>query len=129
MPPGARKACLLYTSRKLGEAVGVEAMSLYNHVANKSDLLDGMIDVVFAEIDLPSESTEATDWKAALRRRGHSAREALASHRWAIGLMETRTTPGAATLRHHDAVLGILRGGGFSVVMAAHAFALLDSHL
>lgn len=123
--------------RKLGEAVGVEAMSLYNHVANKSDLLDGMIDLVFAEIDLPTDATDATDntdgssvdWKTAMRRRTTSAREVLARHPWAIGLMETRTSPGAATLRHHDAVLGSLRGGGFSVVMAAHAFALLDSYL
>ena len=112
--------------RKLGEAVGVEAMSLYNHVANKSDLLDGMIDVVFDEIDMP---VDATDWKVAMRRRATSAREVLARHRWAIGLMESRTTPGPATLRHHDAVLGTLRRGGFSVAMAAHAFSVLDSYI
>ncbi len=112
--------------RKLGETVGVEAMSLYNHVANKSDLLDGMTDAVFAEIDLP---TDAPDWKAAMRRRGLSAREVLCRHRWAIGLMESRTSPGPATLRHHDAVLGTLRRAGFSVEMAAHAFSVLDSHL
>ena len=112
--------------RKLGDDVGVEAMSLYNHVANKSDLLDGMIDAVFGEIDMP---TDATDWKAALRQRGISARDVLARHRWAIGLMESRTSPGPATLRHHDAVIGTLRRGGFSVAMAAHAFSVLDSHL
>jgi AcrR family transcriptional regulator len=112
--------------RKLGETVGVEAMSLYNHVANKGDLLDGMIDAVFGEIDMPAD---ATDWKAALRQRGISAREVLSRHRWAIGLMESRTSPGPATLRHHDAVLGTLRRGGFSVEMAAHAFSVLDSHL
>jgi AcrR family transcriptional regulator len=112
--------------RKLGETVGVEAMSLYNHVANKTDLLDGMIDLVFAEIDLPSDPT---DWKVAMRQRARSAREVLARHRWAIGLMESRTTPGAATLHHHDAVLGILRAGGFSVAMAAHAFSALDSYV
>lgn len=112
--------------RKLGEAVGVEAMSLYNHVANKSDLLDGMIDVVFGEIDMPAEET---DWKAAMRRRATSAREVLRRHRWAIGLMETRTSPGPATLRHHDAVIGILRRSGFSVPMAAHAFSVLDSYI
>jgi AcrR family transcriptional regulator len=112
--------------RKLGEAVGVEAMSLYNHVANKGDLLDGMIDIVFGEIDMPADST---DWKAAMRRRATSAREVLARHRWAIGLMESRTTPGPATLRHHDAVLGTLRRGGFSVEMAAHAFSVLDSYI
>jgi AcrR family transcriptional regulator len=112
--------------RKLGEAVGVEAMSLYNHVANKSDLLDGMIDVVFSEIDMPSG---AADWKAAMRQRAISARQVLSGHRWAIGLMESRTTPGPSTLRHHDAVLGTLRQGGFSVEMAAHAFSVLDSYI
>lgn len=127
--------------RKLGEAVGVEAMSLYNHVANKSDLLDGMVDVVFAEIELPGDTTDVSnttdgadagdtpDWKTAMRRRAASARQALSRHPWAIGLMQTRTSPGAATLRHHDAVLGSLRGGGFSVEMAAHAFSLLDSYV
>jgi AcrR family transcriptional regulator len=112
--------------RRLGEAVGVEAMSLYNHVANKGDLLDGMIDVVFSEIDMPSG---ATDWKAAMRQRATSARDVLSRHRWAIGLMESRTSPGPATLRHHDAVLGALRHGGFSVEMAAHAFSVLDSYI
>jgi AcrR family transcriptional regulator len=112
--------------RKLGEAVGVEAMSLYNHVANKSDLLDGMIDVVFGEIDLPAADV---DWKSAMRQRAISARQALGRHRWAIGLMESRTSPGPATLRHHDAVLGCLRGGGFSIEMTAHAYSLLDSYI
>src|SRR3981081_1661900 len=89
------------TMRKLGDAVGVEAMSLYNHVANKVDLLDGMVDLVFSEIGLPSGGT---DWKPSMRRRAVSAREVLSRHRWAIGLMESRTSPGSATLRHHDAV-------------------------
>src|SRR3954465_7138723 len=97
--------------RKLGQALGVEAMSLYNHVANKDDLLDGMVDVVFGEIGLPSS---ATDWKTAMRQRALSAREVLARHSWAIGLMESRSRPGPATLRHHDAVLGCLRGASFS---------------
>ena len=114
------------TMRKLGEAVGVEAMSLYNHVANKSDLLDGMIDLVFTEIELPAGDG---DWKTAMRQRAISARAALSRHRWAIGLMETRTTPGPATLRHHDAVLGTLRGAGFSLAMAGHAYSVLDSYI
>jgi AcrR family transcriptional regulator len=114
------------TMRKLGEALNVEAMSLYNHVANKNDLLDGMIDVVFGEIDLP---VDRTDWKSAMRRRAVSARTTLARHRWAIGLMESRTTPGPATLRHHDSVLGILRRAGFPVAMTAHAFSALDSYI
>jgi len=112
--------------RKLGEALGVEAMSLYNHVANKDDLLDGMVDRVFSEIGLPSGGTE---WKAAMRRRAISARAVLSCHRWAIGLMESRTSPGPATLRHHDAVIGSLREGGFSIEMAAHAFSVLDSYI
>jgi AcrR family transcriptional regulator len=112
--------------RKLGEALGVEAMSLYNHVASKSDLLDGMIDIVFSEIDLPSGGG---DWKAAMRRRAISARQVLRRHPWAIGLMESRTSPGPATLRHHDAVLGCLRRAGFSIDLTAHAYALLDSYV
>jgi AcrR family transcriptional regulator len=114
------------TMRKLGVELGVEAMSLYNHVANKADLLDGMIDIVFAEIDLP---TGETDWRTAMRRRAVSARDVLSRHRWATGLMESRTTPGPATLRHHDTVLGILRGAGFSIELAAHAYSALDSYI
>ena len=114
------------TMRKLGEALGVEAMSLYNHVANKDELLDGMVDIVFSEVGLPSGGV---DWKSAMRRRAVSARQVLSRHRWAIGLMESRTSPGPATLRHHDAVIGCLRGAGFSVPMAAHAFSLLDSYV
>jgi AcrR family transcriptional regulator len=112
--------------RKLGETLGVEAMSLYNHVASKGDLLDGMIDVVFSEIGLPSG---ADGWKPAMRQRAVSAREVLSRHRWAIGLMESRTSPGPATLRHHDAVIGCLRQAGFPVALAAHAFSVLDSYI
>lgn len=112
--------------RKLGESLGVEAMSLYNHVANKGDLLDGMVDAVFAEIDLPPEED---GWKAAMRQRATSARRALTRHRWAIGLMESRRSPGPATLRHHDAVLACLRRAGFSIELTAHAYAALDSYI
>jgi AcrR family transcriptional regulator len=112
--------------RKLGEALGVEAMSLYNHVVSKSDLLDGMIDIVFGEIDLPSGDG---GWRAAMRGRAISARQALRRHPWAIGLMESRASPGPATLRHHDAVLGCLRRAGFSIELTAHAYALLDSYI
>ena len=112
--------------RKLGEAVGVEAMSLYHHVANKDDLLDGMIDVVFGEIELPSD---CGDWMGAMRQRALSARRVLARHGWAIRFMESRTAPGPSTLRHHDAVLGCLRNAGFSVQLAAHAFSVLDSYI
>jgi AcrR family transcriptional regulator len=112
--------------RKLGQTLGVEAMSLYNHVASKGDLLDGMIDVVFSEIGLPPEDG---GWKRAMRQRAISARKVLGRHPWAIGLMESRRTPGPATLRHHDAVLGCLRAAGFSVEMTAHAYSLLDSYI
>jgi AcrR family transcriptional regulator len=112
--------------RKLAQELGVEAMSLYHHVANKDDILDGLVDVVFGEIDLPSGEE---GWRAAMRRRAISAREALRRHPWATGLMESRPTPGAANLRHHDAVLGVLRGAGFSVELAAHAYSLLDSYI
>ena len=112
------------TMRKLGESLGVEAMSLYNHVANKENLLDGMIDMVFHEIDLPG-----TGWKSAMRERAVSARRVLRQHPWAIGLMESRSSPGPATLRHHDAVIGCLRKDGFPVALAAHAFSALDSYI
>jgi AcrR family transcriptional regulator len=112
--------------RKLGEVLKVEAMSLYNHVANKSELLDGMVDLVFSEIDVPGDGG---DWKQAMRERAVSARAAMARHRWAIGLMESRRSPGPATLRHHDAVLGVLRAGGFPVALAGHAFAVLDAYI
>jgi AcrR family transcriptional regulator len=114
------------TMRRLGRELGVEAMSLYNHVANKSDMLDGMVDLVFAEIGPPPEGA---DWRTAMRQRAVAAREALARHRWAIGLMESRRRPGPATLRHHDAVIGCLRAAGFSVAMAAHAYSVLDSYI
>jgi AcrR family transcriptional regulator len=112
--------------RKLGEAVGVEAMSLYNHVPRKADLLDGLIDLVFGEIELPPAGV---GWRTAMRERAIAIRAALSRHRWAIGLMESRTSPGPATLRHHDAVLGCLRGAGFPVALAAHAYAVLDSYI
>jgi AcrR family transcriptional regulator len=112
--------------RKLGESLGVEAMSLYNHVPNKDALLDGMVDLVFGEIDLPASGA---DWRTAMRERAVSARRAMSRHPWAIGLMESRTSPGPATLRHHDAVIGSLREAGFSIEMAAHAFSVLDSYI
>jgi AcrR family transcriptional regulator len=112
--------------RKLGEELGVEAMSLYNHVANKDDILDGIVDLVFAEIALPSDGAA---WKTAMRRRAISAHEALLRHPWAPSLMQSRTQPGPATLRHHDSVLGSLRNAGFTVVMAAHAFSVMDGYV
>jgi len=112
--------------RKLGQKLGVEAMSLYNHCQNKVDVLDGMVDIVFGEIDLPANGV---DWQIAMRKRAVSARQALLRHPWAIGLMESRATPGPATLRHHDWVLGTLRTAGFSIDMAAHAYSILDGYI
>lgn len=114
------------TMRNLAQELGVEAMSLYHHVTNKDDILDGMVDVVFNEIDLPPAGT---DWRTAMHRRAHSARTVLALHPWAIGLMDSRTSPGPATLRHHDAVIGCLRRADFSIEMAAHAYSVLDSYI
>jgi AcrR family transcriptional regulator len=114
------------TMRRLAGELGAGAMTLYHYVADKDDLLDGMIDVVFSEIDLP-----ATDagWRTAMRERAASVREALARHPWATGLMELRTTHGPTSLRHHEAVLECLRVAGFSIEDATHAYWLLDSYI
>jgi AcrR family transcriptional regulator len=112
--------------RRLSQELGGGTMSLYNHVANKDDLLDGMIDSIFAEIELP---TDERDWKTTMRARAHSVRAVMTRHSWAIGLMESRRTPGSATLRHHDAVIGCLRDAGFSLPLTAHAFAALDGYI
>jgi AcrR family transcriptional regulator len=114
------------TMRAIAAQLGVEAMSLYNHVAGREDILGGMVDAVFGEIDLPASDT---DWKQAMRDRAASSRTVLRRHPWAVGLMDSRKQPGPATLRHHNAVLGALRSGGFSVAMAAHAISVIDSYL
>jgi len=114
------------TMRKLAQGLGVAPMALYRHVANKDDMMDGIVDLIFSQIDLPSSGA---DWKTAMRQRAISAREVLSVHPWAIGLMESRTNPGPENLRHHDAVIGSLRQAGFSIEMAAHAYSLLDSYI
>jgi AcrR family transcriptional regulator len=114
------------TMRTLAEELGVAPMALYRHIANKDDLVDAMVDVVFSEIDLPASSA---GWKTAMRQRAISARQVLSRHRWAIGLMESRTNPGPANLRHHDAVISTLRAAGFTIEMAAHAYSLVDSYI
>ena len=114
------------TMRRLGQELRVEAMSLYNHVANKDDILDGIVDLVFSEIELPAGRAE---WRPAMRRRAVSAHEALLRHPWAPSMMQSRTKPGAATLRHHDSVLGSFRAAGFSLVMAAHAVSVIDGYV
>jgi len=112
--------------RKLGQELGVEAMSVYHHLRNKEELLDGIVDLVYAEIELPSSGP---DWRNAMRKRAIAVRDALLRHRWAIGLMESRRNPGPANLRHHDAVIGSLRAGGFDMAGAAHAYSALDSYI
>lgn len=114
------------TMRRLGEELGVEAMSIYTHVANKEDLLHGMVDAVFAEVELPSNSDE---WHRAMRNRAVSFREALSRHPWATFLKDSGTVPGPATLNHHDRVLGTLRNGGFSLALTAHAISAIDSYV
>ena len=112
------------TIRSLATRLDAKPMSVYHHVANKDEILDGIVDLVFAEIDLPVVGGE---WRAEVRRRAASARDVLRRHPWAVPLLESRHTPGPATLRQHDAMIGTLRGGGFDVRAAAHAYALLDA--
>src|SRR5918997_6288763 len=112
------------TMRRLAEELGVGAMTLYHYVPNKEALVDGMVDIVFGEIELP---TTDVDWKTALRRRALSTREALNRHRWAVGLMESRTTPGPARLPLHNAVLGVLREAGFSIELTIQAYSVQDA--
>ncbi|ADG78963.1 TetR/AcrR family transcriptional regulator C-terminal domain-containing protein [Tsukamurella paurometabola] len=114
------------TMRAVAGSLGVEAMSLYNHVANRADLLDGMIDAVFGEIGLPVEGDQ---WRSGLRALAGSTRDALRRHPWAIGLMDSRQNPGPATLRHHDTALGLLRRAGFGVREAVRAVAVLDGYV
>ena len=114
------------TIRSLAGRLGVKPMSVYHYVANKDEILDGIVDLVFDEIALP---VVGGDWGSEMCRRAASARQALKRHPWAIGLMESRTAPGPATLRHHDRVIGVLRAAGFSVALTAHAYALIDSYV
>jgi AcrR family transcriptional regulator len=112
--------------RKLGQELGVEAMALYHHFTSKEDLVDAMVDAVFAEVGVPAGGS---DWKTAMHDRALALRDGLARHRWAIGLMESRRHPGPAGLGHHDAVIGSLRAGGFDMAGVAHAYSVLDSYI
>lgn len=114
------------TMRTLAQELGSKPMSLYYHVATKEHVLDGIVDLVFQEVHLP---VIGNPWRAEMILRARSMRTALARHPWAIGLLESRSRPGPATLRHHDATLGTLRTAGFSLLATAHAYALLDSFL
>ncbi len=112
--------------RNLALQLGVEAMSLYHHVANKDEILDGLVDLVFGEIEVRSPPA---DWRQEMRRRAIAMRDALRRHPWALGLMESRATPGPESLRRHDAVLAILRAAGFTVELAGHAYSVVDSYV
>jgi AcrR family transcriptional regulator len=112
--------------RRLAQGLGVEAMSLYTHVRNKEDLLDGMADAVISKIPT---SVDGVDWKTSLRQMVLAARSVVLRHPWAPRTMETRTTPGLAVLRHFNAVIGVLREGGFSVAQAHHALHILGSRV
>jgi len=114
-----------FSMRALAQELGVVPMALYKHVANKDELLDGMVDSVFGEIELPPTDV---DWRSAMRRRAISTREALQRHGWAIGMMESRQ-PGPANLRNHNAVMGCLRGAGFAFAMAIHAYSVQDAYI
>lgn len=112
--------------RNVGRELGVEAMSLYHHIAGKESLLDGLANWVVARIELPALDDP---WRPAMRDRAASARSELAQHPWALGLLESRRAPGPALLAHHDRVLGCLRTNGFPVELAAHAFSVIDAYV
>ncbi|MBD5788325.1 TetR/AcrR family transcriptional regulator C-terminal domain-containing protein [Cellulosimicrobium terreum] len=112
--------------RNVGRSLGVEAMSLYHHVANKDDLLDELADWVFAQIELPEIGTP---WRDAMAARATSARTVLARHPWSLVLVESRRSAGPALLRHHDTVLGCLRADGFSITLAGQAFSAIDAYV
>ena len=114
------------TIRTLAQELGVKPMSVYHYVANKDEIIDGIVDLVYGEIDLP---VPGGDWRSEMRRRAHSARRVLANHPWATPLLQSRLNPGPATLRHHNAFIATLRTAGFSVRLTAHAFALIDSYV
>ena len=114
------------TIRSLASELGVKPMSVYYYVASKDEILDALVDIVFAEIELP---VPGNPWRSEMVQRADSARSVLRRHRWAIGLLESRPTPGPANLRHHDTVLATLREAGFSNELTAHAYALLDSYV
>lgn len=113
--------------RKVASELNVEAMSLYNHVANKEDIVDGLVDLVFAEIELAEPGT--IDWRTAMRARADSVRAALRRHPWAVGLMEGRMSPGPENLKNHDWMMGCLREGGFSFRDAVHAYSVMDAYI
>lgn len=114
------------TMRSLAKELSVTPMSLYRYVANKEDMLDKMVDIVFGEIQLP---TIGNDWRTEMRKRAISTRTVLLSHKWALGLLDSRLQPGPATQKHHNAVIGTLREGGFSIALTTQAITILDAYI
>jgi AcrR family transcriptional regulator len=114
------------TMRSLAQSLGVKPMAIYHHVANKDEILDGIVDLVFAEIEQPAVDAP---WRPALAARAADARQVLRRHPWAIGVLESRRSPGPATLRHHDTTIGVLVNGGFTHPAIAHAMAFLDAYV
>ncbi|WP_062464260.1 TetR/AcrR family transcriptional regulator [Demequina soli] len=112
------------TMRSLADALGTKPMTLYHHVPGKEALLDGMVDIVFAEMEKPPVELE---WRDAMRVRCRSAREVLARHPWSVPLLESRHHPGPELLAHHEAVLATLDRAGMPLPLVAHAYAVLDS--
>jgi AcrR family transcriptional regulator len=112
--------------RLLGSRLGVEAMSLYNHVANKDEILDGILELVVEEITIPAVGAE---WRPAMKERAVSALLAFKRHPWASALMDSRIGAGPARLRYFDAMIGTLLGAGFSLELAARSFSVLDSYI
>ena len=114
------------TMRRLARELGVEAASLYHHVKGKNQILDGLVEVVAAEIEPPMPST---DWRTAITQRAHNTRAGLRRHRWAVSLMASRTSPGPATLGLLETGIRCFREDGFSVPQAAHAISVVDSYV
>ena len=113
--------------RRIGQRLGVEAMSLYNHVANKDEILDGLAEIVLGKIEVPSSDD---DWKDGMRRRTTSARDVFRRHPWAMGLVETHSqSTSPQRLGYHDAILGVLRNAGFDDRLAMRAFSILDAYI
>ncbi|UOQ88498.1 TetR/AcrR family transcriptional regulator [Agromyces endophyticus] len=112
--------------RNVGRALGAEAMSLYHHVSGKEELLDLLADAAFEQIPLLDIGTP---WRRAMTERAHAMRAVLGAHPWALGLLESRSNPGRAVMRHHDRVLGVLRTDGFPLSLAAHAYSVLDAYI
>ncbi|WP_348786965.1 TetR/AcrR family transcriptional regulator [Leifsonia sp. NPDC080035] len=117
------------TMRLLSTELGVVPMALYKHVANKDELIDGIVDLVWAEVEPPDASGDPAQWRPAMRARAVSLRETLRRHPWAVGLMETRMRPGPANLAQHNAMMGCLRRAGFSFRNTVHVTSVLDAYV